>query len=127
MSAVLTLVDLRSDPTPSSSTFELSGSKSCLFFFFFFAVKDGEPDDKELSRLAQESTLLRGKLGRELGVPQGYQEEISVNHMGDAYEMTFQVLLWWRKNSSATSRYQELFDALTKIGRRDLAKRYCCC
>ena len=98
-----------------------------FFFFFFFAVKDGEPDNKELSRLAQESTLLRGKLGRELGVPQGYQEEISVNHKGDAYEMTFQVLLWWRKNSSATSRYQELFDALTEIGCRDLAEKYCCC
>ena len=103
------------------------GRKLQESFFFFFAVKDGEPDDKELSRLAQESTLLRGKLGRELGVPQGYQDEVSVNHKGDAYEMTFQVLLWWRKNSSATSRYQELFDALTKIGCRDLAEKYCCC
>ena len=108
---------------------------------FFFAVKDGEPDDKELSRFAQESALLRGKLsrlaeestplreklGHELGVPQGYQDEISVNHKGDAYEMTFRVLLCWRRNSSATSRYQELFDALTKIGCRDLAEKYCCC
>ena len=98
-----------------------------FFLFFFFAVKDGEADDKELSRLAQESTPLWGKLGRELGVPQRYQDEISVNHKGDAYEMTFQVLLRWRRNSSATSRYQELFDALTKFDFRDLAEKYCCC
>ena len=97
------------------------------FLFFFFAVKDGEPDDKELSRLAQESILLREKLGGELGVPQGYQDEISENHKGDAYEMTFQVLLGWRRNSTATSRYQELFDALTKFGCLERAEKYCCC
>ena len=95
-------------------------------FLFFFAVKDGEPDDKELSNLAEEVTLQRGKLGHELNVPQRYLEQISVNHKGDAYEMAFQVLLSWRKNSSATSRYQELFDALIKIGCRDLAEKYCC-
>ena len=51
-----------------------------------------------------------------------------MNYRNDAYERAFRVLSCWKENSTdgATSRYQELFDALTKIGCRDLAEKYSC-
>ena len=96
--------------------------------FFFFAVKDGEPDDKELSEIAEEISEVWRKLGRFLNVPGSTLKQICLNHKGDAYEMAFQVLLSWKENSrdGEISRYQELFDALTKIGRSGLAKKCCC-
>ena len=96
--------------------------------FFFFAVRDGEPGDKELSDIADKFSEEWRKIGRLLGVPGRTLKQIGVNHKGDAYEMAFQALLSWKENSSdgAISRYQELFDALAKIGRSDLAKKCCC-
>ena len=112
-------------PSPSSSTFWLSWSKSC---WFFFAVKDGEPDDVELSDIAEKIPQLWRKLGRILRVPRENLNELGINHRDDAYERAFQVLSSWKETLSdgAISRYQVLFDALTKIGRSDLAKKYCC-
>ena len=112
-------------PSPSSSTFWLSWSKSC---WFFFAVKDGEPDDVELSDIAEKIPQLWRKLGRILRVPRENLNELGINHRDDAYERAFQVLSSWKETLSdgAISGYQVLFDALTKIGRSDLAKKYCC-
>ena len=68
------------------------------------------------------------KIGRILRVPRENLNEFGVNYRDDAYERAFQVLSCWRENSTdgAISRYQVLFDALTKIGRSDLAKKNCC-
>ena len=95
---------------------------------FFFAVKDGEPDDVELSDIAEKIPQLWRKLGRILRVPRENLNELGINYRDDAYERAFQVLSCWKENSTdgAISRYQVLFDALTKIGRSDLAKKYCC-
>ena len=93
-----------------------------------FAVKHGEPDDVELSDIAEKIPSVWRKLGRILKVPRGNLDQLGMNYNDDAYERAFQVLSSWRENSTdgAISRYQVLFDALTKIGRSDLAKKYCC-
>ena len=93
-----------------------------------FSVKDGELDDVELFDMAKKILQLWRKLGRILRVPRENLNEFGVNYRDDAYERAFQVLSCWRENSTdgAISRYQELFDALTKIGRSDLAKKHCC-
>ena len=92
-----------------------------------FAVKDGEPDDVELFDMAEKIPQLWRKLGRILRVPWENLNELGIYYRDDAYERAFQALSSWRKNSSdgVISRYQELFDALTKIGRSDLAKKHC--
>ena len=94
----------------------------------FFAVKDGEPDDVELSDIAEKIPQLWRKLGRILRVPRENLNELGINHRDDAYERAFQVLSSWKETLSdgAILGYQVLFDALTKIGRSDLAKKYCC-
>ncbi|XP_022798994.1 uncharacterized protein LOC111337037 [Stylophora pistillata] len=91
-------------------------------------IKDGEPDDVELSDIAEKIPQLWKKLGRVLRVPRENLDELGINYRDDAYERAFQVLSCWKENASdgAISRYQLLFDALTKIGRSDLAKKYCC-
>ena len=93
-----------------------------------FAVKDGEPDDIELSDIAEKISPLWKKLGRILKVPRGNLDQLGINHKDNAYERAFQVLSSWKENSTegTISGYQVLFDALTKIGRNDLAKKYCC-
>ena len=93
-----------------------------------FAVKDGEPDDVELFDMAKKIPQLWTKNWTYLRVPWENLNEFGVNYGDDAYERAFQVLSCWRENSTdgAISRYQVLFDALTKIGRSDLAKKNCC-
>ena len=93
-----------------------------------FAVKDGEPDDIELSDIAEKISPLWKKIGRILKVPRGNLDQLGINHKDNAYERAFQVLSSWKENSTegTISGYQVLFDALTKIGRNDLAKKYCC-
>ena len=93
-----------------------------------FVVKDGEPDDVELSDIAEKISPLWRKLGRTLKVPRGNLDQLGMNYKDDAYERAFQVLSSWRVNSTegTISGYKELFDALTKINRSDLTKKYCC-
>ena len=93
-----------------------------------FVVKDGEPDDVELSDIAEKISPLWKKLGRILKVPRGNLDQLGMNYKDDAYERAFQVLSSWRVNSTegTISGYKELFDALTKINRSDLTKKYCC-
>ena len=93
-----------------------------------FLVKDGEPDDVELSDIAEKISPLWRKLGRTLKVPRGNLDQLGMNYNDDAYERAFQVLSSWRVNSTegTISGYKELFDALNKINRSDLAKKYCC-
>ena len=93
---------------------------------FFFAVKHGEPSDEELSCIAEEISEVFKKLGRLLKVPECVLAQIGVNYKGNAHTMALRVLRNWKENSSPTSRYQALYEALTRIGRRDLAKKYCC-
>lgn len=91
-------------------------------------IKDGEPDDVDLSDIAEKIPQLWKKLGRVLRVPREKLDELAIKHESDAYEGAFQMLSCWKEHASdgAISSYRVLFDALTKIGRSDLAKKYCC-
>ena len=98
-----------------------------VWFFFFFAVKDGEPEIVELSEIAEKISRQWRRLGRNLGVSDVIIDELDTIRLDDTYEKAFQMLRQWKENSSEgkISSYQILFDALTKIGCGNLANNYC--
>ena len=59
-------------------------------------------------------------------VPGKKLAQFDIDYKDDAYERAFQMFSCWKEMASDNATYQELFDALTFVGRSDLAKRYCC-
>jgi len=91
-------------------------------------VKPGIPEEKELHELANDVSSFWKKLGRELNIEESKLSQLDVDHLQDAYEKAFQMLLHWRQRKENQATYQILYGALTSavVGRNDLGKKYCC-
>ena len=88
------------------------------------AFKDGKPNDLELNDLAVEIGTKWNTLGLNLGISQKALDDIAVNTEDRPYRM----LLRWRDQSTSTTLYKDLYDALCDngVGLNNVAKRFCC-
>lgn len=101
----------------------------CVYVIFIVVlVKPGIPEEKELHELANDVSSFWKKLGRELNIEESKLSQLDVDHLQDAYEKAFQMLLHWRQRKENQATYQILYSALTSavVGRNDLGKKYCC-
>lgn len=83
------------------------------------------PSEDELHDLAKDIIVIWKHLGRKLGVSDSKIEEISRDHINyqGICEKAYQMLLFW-KESTTNASYCSLAEALTKLGKRNLAQKY---
>jgi len=84
------------------------------------------PSDTELEDLAEHIIVIWKHLGRSLGISNSKIEEISRDHVNyqGIREKALQMLLFW-KESNNNPTYKCLGEALKKLGKSNLAQKYC--
>ena len=97
---------------------------SLLSLSHIVAFKDGTPNDCELDELAAKIAKMWDKLGLYLGISQEALDAIAVN----AEDKPYRMLLRWRDQSTSTTLYKDLYDALchNRVGLHNVAKLFCC-
>ena len=95
-----------------------------FFSFYIVAFKDGIPNDRELDELAAKIGKMWDKVGLYLDISQEVLDGIAVN----AEDKPYRMLLRWRDQSTSTTLYKDLYDALchNRVGLNNVAKLFCC-
>ena len=93
--------------------------------FLFTEIKDGSPSPYELEGLSEKISDKWEKLGRRLQFDEAQIKEHN-NYRNKLSEKAYDLLISWKERDASAATYHVLYEALSDVGRRDLAQQFCC-
>lgn len=93
--------------------------------FLFTEIKDGSPSPDELEGLSEKISKKWKKLGRRLQFDKAQIEEHD-NCSDTLSEKAYNLLISWKEREASAATYSVLHEALSDVGRTDLAQQFCC-
>ena len=92
--------------------------------FSIVLVKEGNPSVEELQELARNISDKWKDLGRKLNFEDDELTEFDEDHK-KLRQKAYAMLMAWQRNGGKEATYEVLNEALCKVGRRDVAEKFC--